>query len=219
MRRLGIQVFAAGVIALGSLSALATNRPPTGPVPRFPPLKPHDTTPVANERGDVTQGGSSMQTVAYLDIPFKTITGNDSSLAAFRGKVVLLVNVASKCGYTPQYKDLETLFERYKSRGLIVVGFPANNFGAQEPGTNDEILNFCTTKYSVTFPMMAKVSVKGDDKHPLFKFLTEQSAIPGEIKWNFSKFLLDKDGNLVARYPSETNPLDPKLTSRIEALF
>jgi glutathione peroxidase len=160
-----------------------------------------------------------MQTVEYLDIPFKTIAGNDSTLAAFKGKVVLIVNVASKCGFTPQYKDLEALFERYKARGLVVVGFPANNFGAQEPGTNEEILKFCTSNYGVTFPMTAKVSVKGVDKHPLFKFLTEQSSLPGEIRWNFSKFLLDKDGHLVARFPSEVKPLDPKLTGRIEALF
>ncbi|MEW6051838.1 MAG: glutathione peroxidase [Candidatus Zixiibacteriota bacterium] len=155
----------------------------------------------------------------YRTIPFKTITGHDSSLAAFKGKVVLVVNVASECGYTPQYEGLQKLYQTYKDKGLVVVGFPANNFGAQEPGTNEQILNFCQTKYHVTFPMMAKISVKGTDKHPLFQYLTEQSPIEGEIKWNFSKFLLDKDGNLVARFDSAVKPDAPELTSRIESLL
>ncbi|HVP07711.1 MAG TPA: glutathione peroxidase, partial [Candidatus Acidoferrum sp.] len=165
------------------------------------------------------KGDSTMLMTDYRVIPFKTITGHDSSLADFHGKVVLIVNVASQCGFTPQYKDLEVLYEKYKDRGFVVIGFPANNFGSQEPGTNEDILKFCSTTYSVTFPMMAKVSVKGDDKHPLFKYLTEESPVTGEVKWNFSKFLLDRQGNLVARYPSETKPLDPKLTGRIETLF
>lgn len=160
-----------------------------------------------------------MEKVDYLKIPFKTISGNDSTLSAFKGKVVLLVNTASECGFTPQYEGLEKLYKEYKDKGLVVVGFPANNFGAQEPGTNEQIAKFCSTKYSVTFPMMAKVSVKGTDKHPLFQYLTEQSPIPGEIKWNFSKFLLDKDGKLVARYLSEITPQDSGLTSKIESLF
>ena len=155
----------------------------------------------------------------YLSIPFKTTNGHDSTLAAFKGRVVLIVNTASECGYTPQYAGLEKLYETYKDKGLVVVGFPANNFGAQEPGTNEEIAKFCSTKYSVTFPMMAKVSVKGDDIHPLFKYLTEQSPITGEITWNFNKFLLDKSGRLVSRFPSKVEPLDPQLTSKIESLF
>jgi glutathione peroxidase len=129
------------------------------------------------------------------------------------------VNTASECGYTPQYEGLEKLYEKYKDKGLVIVGFPANNFGGQEPGTNEEIAKFCSSKFSVTFPMMAKVSVKGDDKHALFTYLTEQSPIPGEIGWNFNKFLLDKDGKLIARYPSKVEPLDPQLTSKIESLF
>ena len=174
------------------------------------------STPVAS---DNSKGASHMEKVDYLKIPFKTITGHDSTLAAFKGKVVLVVNTASECGYTPQYEGLEKLYEKYKDKGLVVVGFPANNFGQQEPGTNEQIAKFCSTKYSVTFPMMAKVSVKGTDKHPLFTYLTEQSPIPGEIKWNFSKFLFDKNGVLVARYLSNVEPMDTLLTSRIESVF
>lgn len=170
-------------------------------------------TPVAQ------QGVKPAMEANYLNIPFKTITGHDSTLEAFNGKVVLIVNVASKCGHTPQYAGLEKLYEKYKAKGFVIVGFPANNFGSQEPGTNEEIAKFCSTNYGVTFPMMAKVSVKGDDKHPLFVQLTEKSTIPGEIKWNFSKFLLDQSGKLVARFPSETEPSDPQLTSKIESLF
>ncbi len=156
-------------------------------------------------------------TTDYLSAPFKTIDGHDTTLAGFRGKVLLVVNVASKCGFTPQYESLEKLFEKYQKQGLVVIGFPANNFGAQEPGTNEEIKTFCQTKYHVTFPMMAKIGVKGDDIHPLFAWLTQKSPLPGEIKWNFSKFLLDKNGQLVARYPSAVEPLDRQITSAIEA--
>jgi glutathione peroxidase len=158
-------------------------------------------------------------TTDYLHSSFKTIDGNDSTLAAFAGKAVLIVNVASECGSTPQYKGLEQLYQKYKSSGLVVLGFPANNFGKQEPGTNAEIKTFCETKYAVTFPMMAKVSVKGDDIHPLFGWLTQKSPLPGEIKWNFSKFLLDKEGRLVARFPTEVEPLDPQITSRVAAVL
>lgn len=165
------------------------------------------------------KGDSAMTAPDYLQIPFKTITGHDSTLAAFAGKVVLLVNVASECGYTPQYEGLQKLYEKYKDSGLVVIGFPANNFGAQEPGTNDQILTFCQTTFHVTFPMMAKVSVKGKDKHPLFAYLTEQSPITGEIKWNFSKFLLDRQGKLVARFDSAVTPESPELTLRLSSLF
>ena len=162
---------------------------------------------------------SVKDSASFTSIPFKTITGHNSSLADFAGKVLLVVNVASKCGFTPQYEGLEALYEKYKDQGLVIVGFPANNFGDQEPGTNEEIQTFCSTKYHVTFPMMSKVSVKGQDKHPLFAYLTEHSTIPGEIKWNFSKFLLDRSGKLVARFPSDVKPLDAQLTSKIESLF
>ena len=169
------------------------------------------------QAGEVAQ--MQTQAVDYKEIPFETITGDTVSLKDFEGKVVLVVNTASKCGFTKQYAGLEQLYREKKDKGLVIIGFPADNFGGQEPGSNEEILNFCVTKFDVTFPMMAKISVKGDDKHPLFVQLTEKSSIPGEIKWNFSKFLLDRTGKLAARFPSETEPSDPQLTSKIGSLF
>ena len=154
----------------------------------------------------------------YLHLPFKTIDGHDSTLAAFKGNAVMIVNVASQCGNTPQYKGLQELYEKYKSKGFVIVGFPANNFGKQEPGTNAEIKEFCATKYAVTFPMMAKVSVKGDDIHPLFAWLTQKSPLPGEIKWNFGKFLLDKEGVVVARFAPEVEPFDSHVVSKVAAV-
>jgi glutathione peroxidase len=179
------------------------------------PFSGHAQKPTDSEKG----GNMAKDTINYLDIPFKTITGEETSLEAFKGKVVLLVNVASECGFTPQYEGLEALYKKFKDSGLVVVGFPANNFGGQEPGTNEEILKFCTSKFDVTFPMMSKISVKGKDKHPLYVYLTEQSNLPGEIQWNFNKFLLDREGHVVARYPSQTTPQDKELVSKIESLF
>lgn len=152
-------------------------------------------------------------------IPFKTITGDSTDLSAYAGKVVLIVNVASECGYTPQYEGLEDLYEKYKDSGLVVLGFPANNFGEQEPGTNEEIHTFCKTKFGIKFPMMAKVSVLGEDKHPLFVQLTEKSNIPGEIRWNFCKFLIDRKGQLVARFDSKVEPMSDELVGKIKSLF
>jgi len=132
---------------------------------------------------------------------------------------VLFVNVASKCGLTPQYKGLEALYEKYKDQGFVILGFPANNFGSQEPGSNEEIKQFCTSKYDVQFPMMSKISVKGDDKHPLYKFLTEGKAgedFAGDIEWNFAKFLVDRNGNVIARFASKTTPDSPQLTAAVE---
>src|SRR5258708_7280599 len=153
------------------------------------------------------------------DFTLNSIEGQATPLASFKGKVVLLVNVASRCGFTPQYSGLETLYEKYKDRGFVIVGIPANNFGAQEPGTNQEIKTFCTSKYHVTFPMMAKVSVKGDDITPLYAFLTDKMANPktgGEIGWNFTKFLIGPDGKVLARFDSEVEPNAKDLTSAIE---
>jgi glutathione peroxidase len=148
-------------------------------------------------------------------IPFATISGDTTTLAAYDGKVVLIVNVASECGLTPQYAGLEELYRRFKDSGLIVIGFPANDFNAQEPGTNEEILNFCTSKFDVTFPMMSKVTVKGKEKHPLFLALTEKSNMAGEIRWNFSKFLLDRHGNLIARFDPTIKPDSEQLLAAI----
>jgi len=150
---------------------------------------------------------------SVYEFKLKSLEGKEFSLAKYKGKKVLIVNTASKCGYTPQYADLQKLSETYKDK-LVVVGFPENNFGAQEPGTNEEIKTFCTGKYNVTFPMSEKVSVKGDDISPLFKYLTEapNPDFTGEIKWNFEKFLIDEHGVLIHRFRSKVTPMDPELT-------
>ena len=148
-----------------------------------------------------------------------SIDGKPAPLANYKGKVALLVNVASQCGYTPQYAPLESVYEKYKDQGFVILGFPANNFGAQEPGTNEEIKTFCNRKYSVTFPMYAKISVKGADQAPLYAYLTTQTApgISGEIKWNFTKFLVDKNGNVVKRFEPAVTPDSKEVVSAIEA--
>ena len=178
-----------------------------------------ETGATANSQAERFGEKNMPEETDYRKAPFATITGDTTSLEDFRGKVVLIVNVASECGYTPQYEGLQTLYEEYKDRGLVILGFPANNFGAQEPGDNEEILEFCTSKYHVTFPMMAKISVKGADQHPLYRALTTQSEPPGDVTWNFNKFLLDRDGAIVARFESGVEPLSDELTSAIEALL
>lgn len=155
----------------------------------------------------------------FKQIEFKTIDGQSTNLAAYDGKVKLIVNVASKCGYTPQYEGLQDLYSRYKERDFVVLGFPANNFKNQEPGSNEEIKAFCTSKYGVTFPMMSKISVKGNDIHPLYAYLTANSIPPGEITWNFNKFLLDGDGDIVARWPSEVEPTSDQIGLAIEQVL
>lgn len=147
-----------------------------------------------------------------------SIDGKPAPLAEYKGKLILLVNVASQCGYTPQYSALESIYEKYKDRGFVILGFPANNFGAQEPGTNEEIKTFCTRKYNVTFPMYAKISVKGADQAPLYSYLTKEtgSGITGEIKWNFTKFLVDRDGKVIQRFEPAVTPDSKEVTSAIE---
>jgi len=156
---------------------------------------------------------------SVYDFTLNSIDGQPAPLGAYKGKVVLLVNVASRCGFTPQYTALEAVYEKYKDRGFVIVGIPANNFGSQEPGTNQEIKTFCQTKYSVTFPMMSKVSVKGDDQTPLYQFLTDKAANPqtgGEIQWNFTKFLIGPDGRVAARFEPAVTPDSPEVTAAIE---
>ena len=147
-----------------------------------------------------------------------SIDGKPAPLAEYKGKVILLVNVASQCGYTPQYSALEAIYEKYKDRGFVILGFPANNFGAQEPGTNEEIKTFCTRKYNVTFPMYAKISVKGPDQAPLYSYLTKETGagMAGEIQWNFTKFLVDRDGKVVERFEPAVTPDSKDVTSAIE---
>ncbi len=148
------------------------------------------------------------------------IDGTPVDIGTYSGKVLLVVNVASKCGYTPQYAGLQQLYEKYQDEGLVVLGFPANDFGSQEPGTDEEIKTFCTTNYNVAFPMFSKISVKGDDIHPLYAYLTSAESNPqyaGPITWNFNKFLIGRDGEVVGRYDSKVEPLSPQLTGDIES--
>ncbi|MGA2984982.1 MAG: glutathione peroxidase [Terriglobia bacterium] len=155
------------------------------------------------------------------DFTLPSIDGNSTPLSTYKGKVILLVNVASRCGFTPQYSALESLYEKYKDQGLVILGFPANNFGAQEPGTNAEIKTFCSTKYNVTFPMFAKVSVKGGDTTPLYQFLTQKAnpAVAGEIKWNFTKFLVDRNGQVVARFEPAVTPDSAEVVAEVQKLL
>ncbi|MDQ6787430.1 MAG: glutathione peroxidase [Acidobacteriota bacterium] len=149
----------------------------------------------------------------------KDIDGKDVKLSKYKGNVLLVVNVASKCGYTPQYEGLQAIYEKYNAKGFYVLGFPANNFGSQEPGTEKEIKEFCQSKYKVKFPMFAKISVKGEDQDPLYKFLTSKETDPnfaGDITWNFNKFLVDRKGNVVARFSSKETPESEAVTSAIE---
>ena len=156
---------------------------------------------------------------SVLDFKMKDIDGNDVKLKKYKGNVLLVVNVASKCGYTPQYEGLQATYAKYKDKGFYVLGFPANNFGGQEPGTATEIKEFCASKYHVTFPMFAKISVKGDDQDPLYSFLTSKETNPdfaGDIKWNFSKFLVDRGGKVVARFEPKDKPDSLEVTAAIE---
>jgi len=158
------------------------------------------------------------------DAPFyrftmKTIDGKEQPLASYQGKVVLVVNVASRCGHTPQYEDLEATYRKYGAKGLAILGFPANNFGSQEPGSDSEIKEFCKTSYDVTFDLFSKISVKGEDQHPLYRYLTTETPFKGDVKWNFQKYLIDKKGNIVAMYPSRVKPTDEEVVRKIEALL
>ncbi|HEX8456715.1 MAG TPA: glutathione peroxidase [Pyrinomonadaceae bacterium] len=174
-----------------------------------------------NEDARVASPANGKETTKTVyDFTLKDSKGKDVRLEEFRGQVVMLVNVASKCGYTPQYEGLQKIYERYQERGFTILGFPANNFGAQEPGTNEEIQQFCRINYGVTFPVFAKISVKGEDKHPLYKYLTGKETNPefaGEIKWNFNKFLVGRDGRILARFDSADEPESAKVTQAIEA--
>jgi glutathione peroxidase len=151
-------------------------------------------------------------------IPLKDIDGKDTSLKAYEGKVVLVVNVASKCGLTKQYTALEALYDKYKDQGFVILGFPCNDFKGQEPGTEEEIKTFCSTKYDVSFPLFGKVKVLGADRHPLYEALTgEKGAFPGDVAWNFGKFLIGKDGKPLSRFEPRTTPDDASVVSAIEA--
>jgi len=157
--------------------------------------------------------------MSLYELKAKNIQGEEIPFTDYKGKTLLFVNVASKCGYTPQYDGLEKLYKDYKDKGLVVIGFPANDFGSQEPGTNEEIAKFCKMNYGVSFPMMAKTTVLGRDKHPVFQFLTENAPEKGEIQWNFEKFLVDKSGKIQARFKSGTKPESTELKKKIEEIL
>jgi glutathione peroxidase len=154
---------------------------------------------------------------SLYQIPLKDIDGDPTSLKAYEGKVLLVVNVASKCGLTPQYKALEEIHQKYKDKGLVVLGFPCNDFANQEPGTNEDIKEFCEVNYGVTFPLFDKLHVKGPEQHPLYAALTgETSPFPGEVQWNFGKFVIGKDGRILARFEPRTTPDAKEVTEAIE---
>jgi glutathione peroxidase len=164
--------------------------------------------------------GTAFAASSVHEFTMKAIDGKTVALSQFKGQVMLVVNVASQCGYTPQYEGLEKLYETYKAQGFVIAGFPANNFGEQEPGTDAEIQTFCKSKYSVTFPMFSKISVAGADKAPLYHFLTDRGANPktgGEIQWNFTKFLVDRDGRVIRRFEPEVEPLSRDLQAAVDA--
>lgn len=182
--------------------------------------KPGDMKDIVKEPSTApAEAQKEGEPVSPLDFKLKSIDGKEMDLAQFKGKPVLLVNVASKCGLTPQYEALEAVYEKYKDRGLVVIGIPANNFGGQEPGTEAEIKQFCSSKYNVTFPMTSKISVKGDDQDALYAFLTQGKTagdFAGDIEWNFAKFLIDRNGNLMARFSSRTKPDATQVSEAIE---
>jgi len=167
----------------------------------------------------VAATGMAAPAKSIYDFTLKSIDGQPVSLKSYHGKAVMIVNVASKCGFTPQYAGLESLYKKYKDQGFVIIGVPANNFAQQEPGTNEEIKKFCSNKYNVTFPMMAKVSVQGADETPLFAFLTNKALNPtigGDIKWNFTKFLFDRNGKPVERFEPAVTPDSPQVVSGVE---
>jgi len=172
---------------------------------------------LSSRASNAPESGATMTSI--YDFTLKDIDHKEVNLGQYRGKVVMVVNVASRCGFTPQYEGLQKAYLKYKDRGLVILGFPANNFMSQEPGTDEEIKTFCSTKYSVTFPIFSKISVKGDDIHPLYKFLTSKETNPdfgGDIRWNFSKFLIDKSGKIIARFEPAVKPESDPVIQAIE---
>lgn len=226
--------------ATAGISTQANQMPPNGGATteamgeagEMPPVEPmggDSTTDAGTDGGEVVIYVAGTDSVMYDPIDesipgegihaftMTDINGEEVDMRRYRNRVALVINVASRCGYTDQYEDLQTLYETYKDRGLVLLGFPANNFGSQEPGTDEEIAEFCTANYGVTFPMFSKISVKGDDMHPLYGYLTEQSE--QAVSWNFNKFLVGTDGLYRAHYLSPIEPLSDELTSAIEALL
>lgn len=204
MIRFRASLFAAGAIAAfalaAPLSAVRADDPATAAAAPAAPAPAHISGP--------------------LDFTVKDIDGKAAPLSRYKGKVVMIVNTASKCGFTPQYASLESLYEKYKDQGLVILAFPANNYGHQEPGADNEIKEFCTGKYNTKFDLFSKISTKGDDQAPLYHYLTDATTDPafsGQIKWNFTKFLIDRNGKIIARYEPNIDPLKPVVTDKVEA--
>ncbi|MBE1441903.1 glutathione peroxidase [Paenibacillus sp. OAS669] len=156
---------------------------------------------------------------SIYSVSVQAADGSIKSMSEYKGKVLLIVNVASKCGFTPQYAGLEKLNQQWKERGLVILGFPCNDFGGQEPGTMEEIQQFCSTNYGVSFEVLDKIQILGEDKHPLYQLLTEQADPSGEVKWNFEKFLIDREGHIQGRFSSRVAPEDQELQEAIEKLL
>lgn len=176
-------------------------------------------TKVFAQAEDASVNPASADTENVFSFTMKNIDAEDVNLATYKGKALLIVNTASKCGYTPQYAALEQLYQEYKDRGFVILAFPANNFMGQEPGTDKQIKDFCLLKYKTTFPVFAKSSVKGADINPLYQYLTTQSGFDGPIKWNFNKFLVSPDGKVVARFDSGVEPKAPELVAELEKIL
>lgn len=194
------------ILSLAILSGCETTGP-TEVAKLSEPAAADGHTPSTNEN----------RAMGIFDFEVTTITGEELSLSEFEGKVLLFVNVASECGFTRQYTGLQALWETHQDQGLVVLGFPANNFGGQEPGTNEEIQAFCENQFGVTFPMFARISVKGEDQHPLYSYLTSQAG--EEIDWNFNKILVDRNGKVITRFGSRVEPESDELVSAIQALL
>ncbi len=206
----GILAVVIGVAVALQTAASSHERAPASPPAKSPPLP----------AGTAVEKPAAPASPYVLDHKIKRIDGAEESLDKYKGKVLLIVNVASKCGYTPQYEGLEKLYKSKKDAGLVILGFPADNFRHQEPGTNEQIAEFCTSKFGVTFPMFEKISVTGPDQNPLYKQLAAQpSPVGGDPKWNFTKFLVDRDGNVVARFEPKVKPDDPALLKQVESLL
>jgi glutathione peroxidase len=204
-------------ILFGGVQPTKTD-PSTKPAPSAP-SKPADKQPATDSKGAPKEDSAYV-----LGFTMNRIDGTSEDLAKYKGKVIVMVNTASQCGYTPQYEGLEKLYEERKDAGLVILGFPANNFGAQEPGTNKDIAKFCTDNFKVSFPMFEKISVKGADQHALYKKLTSQPApIGGDPKWNFTKFVVDKSGKVVARFDAakteKKTDLEPALLKKVDELL
>jgi glutathione peroxidase len=206
---------------------VACSKEPAGKAPEGPPPVVKGPTAKAEDPANLPPAGTAPPAAAITkeqepmwDAPINTLQGKPTKLSEHKGKALLIVNVASQCGLTPQYTTLEALQKKYAAKGFTVIGFPCNQFGEQEPGSADEIQTFCSTKYGVTFPMMEKIDVNGDQRHPIYKALTpiaDAGGHDGDIRWNFEKFVVSADGKQITRFDPKTKPDDPKLIAAVEA--